>query len=106
MYGRHVIGVSYKKPRIFRISQFINNIKNNQKTCKVIGRKFERMIQTILEFIVILNPIALFLYLGPIMKELSHHDFVKVLLKATTISFAIYLVFLLSGQFICPLSAT
>jgi multiple antibiotic resistance protein len=34
------------------------------------------------------------------MKDLSHHDFVKVLLKATVISFLIFLVFLATGDFI------
>jgi multiple antibiotic resistance protein len=58
------------------------------------------MIQTIIEFLVLLSPFALFLYLKPVMKELSHRNFVKVLLKATIISFAIFFVFLVSGDFI------
>lgn len=58
------------------------------------------MIQTAIEFLVLLNPIALFLYLQPVMQELSHRDFIKVLVKATLISFVVYFVFLASGGFI------
>jgi multiple antibiotic resistance protein len=58
------------------------------------------MIQTIIEFLVLLSPFALFIYLKPVMQELSHHDFIKVLVKATVISFAIFFVFLVSGDFI------
>jgi multiple antibiotic resistance protein len=58
------------------------------------------MIQTVIEFLVLLSPFALFIYLKPVMQELSHHDFIKVLLKATIISFGIFFVFLVSGDFI------
>jgi len=58
------------------------------------------MIQTIAEFLVLLSPFALFLYLRPVMKELSQQDFIKLLLKATMISFAIFFVFLVTGDFI------
>jgi multiple antibiotic resistance protein len=58
------------------------------------------MIQTIAEFLVLLSPFALFLYLRPVMLELSHKDFIIVLLKATTISFVIFFIFLISGDFI------
>jgi multiple antibiotic resistance protein len=58
------------------------------------------MIQTIVEFLVLLSPYALFLYLRPVMKELPPQNFIKLLLKATIISFAIFFVFLLTGDFI------
>lgn len=58
------------------------------------------MIQTIAEFLVLLSPFALFLYLRPVMKELSNQEFVKVLLKATIISFVIFFIFLASGDII------
>jgi len=58
------------------------------------------MIQNIIEFLVLLSPFALFIYLKPIMQELSQRDFIKVLLKATVISFAIFFIFLISGDFI------
>jgi multiple antibiotic resistance protein len=45
-----------------------------------------------------LNPFALFLYLKPVMQDLSETDFRSVFLKASTISFGIYLVFLLFGD--------
>jgi multiple antibiotic resistance protein len=58
------------------------------------------MIQTIAEFLVLLSPFALFLYLRPVMQELSNRDFIKVLVKATIISFVIFFIFLASGDFV------
>jgi multiple antibiotic resistance protein len=58
------------------------------------------MIQTIAEFLVLLSPFALFLYLRPVMQELSHQDFIKVLFRASVISFVIFFVFLVSGDYI------
>lgn len=56
------------------------------------------MLQTIAEFLVLLSPFALFLYLRPVIQQLSHRDFVKVLFKATVISFVIFFVFLALGD--------
>lgn len=56
------------------------------------------MITAIFSFLVMLNPFALFLYLKPVMKDLSDADFRAVFLKASMISFFIYLVFLLFGD--------
>lgn len=56
------------------------------------------MISSILSFLVMLNPFALFLYLEPIRKDLSYRSFLKVLLKATLISFSISLFFFLVGD--------
>ncbi|AKD05661.1 multiple antibiotic resistance (MarC)-like protein [Pontibacter korlensis] len=47
-----------------------------------------------------LNPFALFLYLKPVMSDLSDTDFRSVFLKASMISFSIYLVFLLFGDLV------
>jgi multiple antibiotic resistance protein len=47
-----------------------------------------------------LNPFALFIYLTPIMKDLSDSDFLNVLWKASLISLGIFLVFLFAGDFI------
>jgi len=60
----------------------------------------EPMIAAIVSFLVMLNPFALFLYLKPIMQDLSEADFRSVFLKASTISFCIYLVFLLFGDLV------
>jgi multiple antibiotic resistance protein len=57
------------------------------------------MIDTVVSFLVMLNPFALFIYLAPVMKELSHRNFTKVLFKASLISFGIFFFFLLSGNF-------
>jgi len=56
------------------------------------------MLSLTVSFIVMLNPFALFLYLCPVMKELTRKDFMKVLLKATIISYIIYLIFVLTGD--------
>ena len=49
-------------------------------------------------FVVMLNPFALFLYLQPIMKDLTHRNFLKVLFKASLTSFGIYALFLIVGD--------
>ncbi|MCX2739051.1 MarC family protein [Pontibacter anaerobius] len=56
------------------------------------------MIAAILSFLVMLNPFALFLYLKPVMSDLSEADFRAVFLKASVISFSIFVVFLLLGD--------
>lgn len=58
------------------------------------------MISSIVEFLVMLNPFALFLYLEPIRKDLNHRDFMRVILKATLISLSICYLFYFSGEFI------
>ncbi|WP_299700117.1 MarC family protein [uncultured Pontibacter sp.] len=58
------------------------------------------MIAAIFSFLVMLNPFALFLYLKPIMQDLSDADFRSVFLKASVISFSIFLVFLLFGDMV------
>jgi len=56
------------------------------------------MISSIIEILVMLNPFALFLYLEPIRKDLSHKSFMKVIFKATLISFVICLIFFFFGD--------
>ncbi|GAB3812595.1 MarC family protein [Pontibacter rugosus] len=58
------------------------------------------MIAAIFSFLVMLNPFALFLYLKPVMNDLPDADFRSVFLKASLISFFIYLVFLLFGDIV------
>ncbi|MBD3248436.1 MarC family protein [Candidatus Woesearchaeota archaeon] len=58
------------------------------------------MISHIIIFLVMLNPFAMFLYLGPVMEELSNKSFRKVLFKASAISLGIFLIFLFSGGFL------
>ncbi|PTX21118.1 multiple antibiotic resistance protein [Pontibacter mucosus] len=58
------------------------------------------MITAIVSFLVMLNPFALFLYLKPVMSDLSDEDFRSVFIKASSISFGIYLVFLLLGDLV------
>jgi multiple antibiotic resistance protein len=58
------------------------------------------MISSIVAFLVMLNPFALFLYLEPVRKDLEHKAFIKVLSKASLISFFTFLLFFLVGEFI------
>ena len=58
------------------------------------------MLSSIVAFFAMLNPFALFLYLQPIKKELDMKKFVYVLFKASFISFIIYFLFSLAGNFI------
>ena len=58
------------------------------------------MIETILGFLIMLNPFALFIYLSPIMEDLDNRQFNSVLMKASIISFLIYCVFMIGGEFL------
>jgi multiple antibiotic resistance protein len=58
------------------------------------------MLSSIIEFLVMLNPFALFLYLEPIRKDLSHKNFLIVILKATAISLSICAIFFFTGDVI------
>lgn len=58
------------------------------------------MTAAIFSFLVMLNPFALFLYLKPVMHDLSDSDFRTVFMKASIISFSIYLVFLFFGDLV------
>ncbi len=58
------------------------------------------MLSSIVELLVMLNPFALFLYLEPIRKDLSHKQFVHVVFKASLISLVVCLLFFFSGEFI------
>jgi len=55
---------------------------------------------SIVELIVMLNPFALFLYLEPIRKDLSHKQFINVIVKASLISLVICYLFFFSGEFL------
>lgn len=56
------------------------------------------MLSNIIAFLVMLNPFAMFLYLLPVMEELSNRDFMKVLFKASAISFGIFAAFMGVGD--------
>jgi multiple antibiotic resistance protein len=56
------------------------------------------MLPTIIAFIVMLNPFALFLYLDPVRKDLDHRAFLKVIGQATIISAAICISFFFIGD--------
>ncbi|MDF9796026.1 multiple antibiotic resistance protein [Catalinimonas alkaloidigena] len=58
------------------------------------------IISVVIGFLVMLNPFALFLYLKPVMQDLSDQHFLKVFFRATLISFFVFLFFLLLGDFI------
>ncbi len=58
------------------------------------------MLLSIVELVVMLNPFALFLYLEPLRKDLTHKQFMNVILKATIISLLICYLFFFSGEFL------
>lgn len=58
------------------------------------------IISVVIGFLVMFNPFALFLYLKPVMQDLSDQHFLKVFFRATLISFIVFLFFLLLGDFI------
>jgi multiple antibiotic resistance protein len=55
-------------------------------------------LQLIVAFIILLNPFALFLYLKDVMDKLTYKDFIRVLVKATTISFLLCMLFATFGD--------
>lgn len=58
------------------------------------------MVASVVAFLVLLNPFALFIYLQPVMRELSDGNFLMVLFRASTISWFIFSLFSFSGDFI------
>jgi len=56
------------------------------------------LFSAVFSLIIMINPFALFLYLNPVMKELSDRDFRNVIVKAGAISTAILLLFLFLGE--------
>ncbi|GAB4387433.1 MAG: MarC family protein [Thermodesulfovibrionales bacterium] len=58
------------------------------------------MVASVVAFLVLLNPFALFIYLQPVMKALPGRDFRKVLLRASLTSLIIFFFFSFSGEFI------
>ncbi len=58
------------------------------------------MLLSIVELVVMLNPFALFLYLEPLRKDLTHKQFMTVIIKATLISLLICYLFFFSGEFL------
>ncbi len=56
------------------------------------------MISSIVEILVMLNPFALFLYLEPIRKDLTHKNYMIVIFKASLISFFVCLAFFFLGD--------
>lgn len=58
------------------------------------------MLASVLAFLVMLNPFALFVYVKNVREELPDLDYYKVLIKANIQSFAIYALFAVMGGFI------
>lgn len=58
------------------------------------------MVSSIIEILIMLNPFALFLYLEPIRKDLSHKSYLFVIFKASIISFFVCLIFFIFGDLI------
>lgn len=58
------------------------------------------ILAAVIGFLVMLNPFALFLYLKPVMQDLSNQQFLAVFSRASLISFLIFLFFLVLGDFI------
>lgn len=56
------------------------------------------MLEFFISFLVLLNPFALFVYLIPLKKERGMREFANIMLRASLISYVIYLLFALFGQ--------
>jgi multiple antibiotic resistance protein len=58
------------------------------------------MLKAIIGFLVLLNPFALYVYLQPVSRELATRTFMKVLIRASLMSLAIFTFFAYSGDYI------
>jgi len=58
------------------------------------------MLKAIIGFLVLLNPFALYVYLQPVSRALDTWSFMKVLIRASLISFGIFVLFALAGEHI------
>jgi multiple antibiotic resistance protein len=56
------------------------------------------MPEAIISFLVLLNPIAMFIFLQPVIRKLSTRDLMFVLAKASFVAFVIFSLFALSGD--------
>ena len=56
------------------------------------------MLQYVIYFVTLLNPVALFIYLLPLRQERGMNDFIKILFRAMLIAFIIYAVFAVFGE--------
>lgn len=54
--------------------------------------------QSIINFLVLMNPIALYLYILPLKKQVGVVRFINIVARATIISYVVYTVFALSGE--------
>jgi multiple antibiotic resistance protein len=60
----------------------------------------DNILTTLTSLLVILNPFALSLYLTGVMREVSSKDFSRILLMASGVSLAVFLVFAMSGTYL------
>ncbi len=58
------------------------------------------MIEFIAYFLALMNPFALFIYTIPLLKEKSIQDYTSIIVRATAISWAIYVFFAIVGLYI------
>lgn len=56
------------------------------------------MTQAIISFLIFMNPVALFLYLLPIKKEMGLRRFANIVARASLITYVVYVVFAVSGE--------
>jgi multiple antibiotic resistance protein len=56
------------------------------------------MLQAIVSFLIFLNPIALFLYLLPLKKEVGLRKFINIVARASFITYLIFFIFAVSGD--------
>lgn len=56
------------------------------------------MLQYIIYFVTLINPVAIFVYLLPLKQERGIDDFTRVLIRASLFTFVIYSIFALYGE--------
>ncbi len=54
--------------------------------------------QSIINFLILMNPIALFLYILPMKKEVGLRNFINIVARASLISYLVYAAFAIFGE--------
>jgi multiple antibiotic resistance protein len=57
------------------------------------------MLEAIILFLVLLNPFAMFIFLQPVIRKISTKDLMILLARASLVSFIIFSIFAVSGDF-------
>jgi multiple antibiotic resistance protein len=56
------------------------------------------MFEAVISFLVLLNPVAMFIFLQPVIRKISPRELMVILAKASVVAFAIFVLFAIGGD--------